>query len=77
MLIARCQSTLTYLHINGSHCFEMPELGEVDAKNLFLYHAAKGKQFDCERIIKLLKNVLLAVILKRVRNKVFIIFHWH
>lgn len=36
---------LTYLGIDESHCFEVPELSKVDARNLFLYHAAQGKQF--------------------------------
>lgn len=45
LVTARSQSTLAFLGIDESKCFEMPELGKADAKKLFLYYAAKGKQF--------------------------------
>ena len=45
IVTARSQSILAYLGIDESKCFEVPELGEVEARNLLLYHAAKGKEF--------------------------------
>lgn len=45
IVTARSQSILGLLGIHGEACVEMPELGEVDAAKLFLYHATGGKQF--------------------------------
>ncbi|KAG0611358.1 hypothetical protein M758_7G135500 [Ceratodon purpureus] len=46
MVTSRSLKTLTYLGIDESNCFPMPELGHKDAKKLLLYHAASGKQFS-------------------------------
>jgi hypothetical protein len=48
IVTARSKNTLELLGIHGDACIEMPELGEGDAMNLFLYHAACGKQFTKE-----------------------------
>jgi hypothetical protein len=48
IVTARSKNTLEHLGIHGNACIEMPELGEGDAMNLFLYHAAHGKQFGEE-----------------------------
>ncbi|KAG0562037.1 hypothetical protein KC19_9G112400 [Ceratodon purpureus] len=45
MVTARTLRTLGYLGIDKSQCFEVPELSKVDARNLFLYHAANGRQY--------------------------------
>ncbi|KAG0561686.1 hypothetical protein KC19_9G083900 [Ceratodon purpureus] len=45
MVTARSLRTLGYLGIDKSQCFEVPELSKVDARNLFLYHAANGSQY--------------------------------
>ncbi|KAG0562058.1 hypothetical protein KC19_9G114400 [Ceratodon purpureus] len=45
MVAARTLRTLGYLGIDKSQCFEVPELSKVDARNLFLYHAANGRQY--------------------------------
>ncbi|KAG0606386.1 hypothetical protein M758_9G137000 [Ceratodon purpureus] len=45
MVAARTLRTLKYLGIDKSQCFEVPELSKVDARNLFLYHAANGSQY--------------------------------
>ncbi|KAG0606693.1 hypothetical protein M758_9G160600 [Ceratodon purpureus] len=45
MVAARTLRTLEYLGIDKSQCFEVPELSEVEARNLFLYHAANGRQY--------------------------------
>ncbi|KAG0576588.1 hypothetical protein KC19_5G091900 [Ceratodon purpureus] len=45
MVAARTLRTLEYLGIDTSQCFEVPELSKVDARNLFLYHAANGRQY--------------------------------
>ncbi|KAG0592069.1 hypothetical protein KC19_1G222500 [Ceratodon purpureus] len=45
MVAARTLRTLEYLGIDKSQCFEVPELSKVDARNLFLYHAANGRQY--------------------------------
>jgi hypothetical protein len=49
IVIARSKSTLELLGLHGDACIEMPNLGEGDAINLFLYHAARGKQFAKEK----------------------------
>ena len=38
-MTARCKQTLTNLGISEEHCFEMPDLKEEDAMDLFLHHA--------------------------------------
>ncbi|KAG0568920.1 hypothetical protein KC19_6G051900 [Ceratodon purpureus] len=45
MVAARTLRTLKYLGIDTAQCFEVPELSKVDARNLFLYHAANGRQY--------------------------------
>ncbi|KAG0606282.1 hypothetical protein M758_9G128400 [Ceratodon purpureus] len=45
MVAARTLRTLSFLGIDKSQCFEVPELSKVDARNLFLYHAANGRQY--------------------------------
>ncbi|KAG0561695.1 hypothetical protein KC19_9G084600 [Ceratodon purpureus] len=45
MVTARSLRTLGYLGIDKSQCLEVPELSKVDARNLFLYHAANGRQY--------------------------------
>ncbi|KAG0606625.1 hypothetical protein M758_9G156100 [Ceratodon purpureus] len=45
MVTARTLRTLGYLGIDKSQCFEVPELSEEDARNLFLYHAANGREY--------------------------------
>ncbi|KAG0602541.1 hypothetical protein M758_10G021400 [Ceratodon purpureus] len=45
MVTARTLRTLGYLGIDKSQCFEVPELSKVDVRNLFLYHAANGRQY--------------------------------
>jgi hypothetical protein len=45
IVTARSWSIIELLGINRDACIEMPELGENDATNLFLFHAACGKQF--------------------------------
>ncbi|KAG0567550.1 hypothetical protein KC19_7G142400 [Ceratodon purpureus] len=45
MVAARTLRTLEYLGIDKSQCFEVPKLSKVDARNLFLYHAANGRQY--------------------------------
>lgn len=46
MVTSRTLATLTYLGINTSACFEIPELEREDAKNLLLHHAAYGTKFS-------------------------------
>ncbi|KAG0623537.1 hypothetical protein M758_3G181400 [Ceratodon purpureus] len=46
VVTSRSLKTLTYLGIEKSHCFEMPELEFQDAKDLFIQHAAYGIQFS-------------------------------
>jgi hypothetical protein len=48
IVTARSKNTLELLGIHGDACIEMPELGEGDAMNLFLYHAARWKKFAKE-----------------------------
>ncbi|KAG0558565.1 hypothetical protein KC19_10G038200 [Ceratodon purpureus] len=45
IVTARTLRTLRCLGINESQCFEVPELSKVDARNLFLYHAANGREY--------------------------------
>jgi hypothetical protein len=45
IVTARSKNILELLGIYGDACIEMLELGEGDAMNLFLYHAACRKQF--------------------------------
>ncbi|KAG0578028.1 hypothetical protein KC19_5G199100 [Ceratodon purpureus] len=45
MVTARTLRTLGYLGIDKSHCFEVPELSKVEARSLFLYHAANERQY--------------------------------
>ncbi|KAG0605640.1 hypothetical protein M758_9G075900 [Ceratodon purpureus] len=45
MVTARTLTTLGYLGIDKSQCFEVPELSKEDARNLFLYHAANGREY--------------------------------
>ncbi|KAG0606381.1 hypothetical protein M758_9G136500 [Ceratodon purpureus] len=45
MVAARTLRTLKYLGIDKAQCFEVPELSKVDARNLFLYHAANGREY--------------------------------
>lgn len=45
MVTSRTLRTLGYLGIGKSQCFEVPELSRVDARNLFLYHAANGREY--------------------------------
>ena len=39
LVTARCKQTLMNLGISEERCFEMPDLTEEDAMDLFLYHA--------------------------------------
>ena len=48
VVTTRLGNTLKLLTIHGDACIEVLELGEGDAVNLFLYHAARGKQFAKE-----------------------------
>ncbi|KAG0605506.1 hypothetical protein M758_9G064500 [Ceratodon purpureus] len=45
MVTARTLRTLKYLGIEKSQCFEVPELSKVEARSLFLYHAANGREY--------------------------------
>ncbi|KAG0605542.1 hypothetical protein M758_9G067200 [Ceratodon purpureus] len=44
MVTARTLTALKYLGIHKSQCFKVPELSRADARNLFLYHAAKERE---------------------------------
>ncbi|KAG0566821.1 hypothetical protein KC19_7G090100 [Ceratodon purpureus] len=54
MVTARSLRTLGYLGIEKSQCFEVPELSKVDATNLFLVHAANGRQYVNENDINMI-----------------------
>ena len=45
MVTSRSLKTLVSLGIKEANCFEIPVLGDEDAKRLFLQHAAYGKEY--------------------------------
>ena len=46
IITSRFKKTLRSLNVDENACFEMPELDKDDARKLFLYHAANGKEFE-------------------------------
>ena len=46
IITSRSKKTLISLIGDENACFEMPELDEDDARKMFLYHAANGKDFE-------------------------------
>ena len=46
IITSRFKKTLRSLKVDENACFEMPELDKDDARKLFLYHAANGKEIE-------------------------------
>ena len=46
IITSRFKKTLRSLNVDENACFEMPELDKDDARKLFLYHAANGKEIE-------------------------------
>ncbi len=46
IITSRLKKTLISLIEDENACFEMPELDKDDARKMFLYHAANGKEFE-------------------------------
>ena len=46
IITSRFKQTLRYLQVDENACFEMPKLDKDDARKLFLYHAANGKEIE-------------------------------
>ena len=69
MVTARTLRTLRYLGIDESQCFEVPELSEEDARNLFLYHAANGREYVAKGDIDMIDECVSRCYFRKSENQ--------